>query len=89
MDGKRDSTGRGLRKVSLANDANLHVGASPLGNHLSGAIDFLRIAHGTLADAHTSIEELYTWQFDGPAQRDMRGVKPKGRAREAGAIESF
>jgi hypothetical protein len=54
-----------------------------------GAIDFLRIAHGTLADAHTSIQELYAWQFDGPAERDMRGVKPLGKGRDAGAIESF
>ena len=89
VDGKLDSTGPGLGKVSLANEGDLYVGGSPEGDHLSGAIEFLRIAHGTLADAHTSIEELYAWQFDGPAQRDMRGVKPKGKARDAGAIETL
>lgn len=89
VDGKLDSTAPGLGNVSLANEADLYVGGSPEGGYLSGAIEFLRIAHGTLADAHTSIEELHAWQFDGPARRDMRGVKPKGKARDAGAVETF
>jgi hypothetical protein len=89
VDGKLDATGPGIGRVSLANEGDLVVGGSPAGDYLSGAIDFLRIAHGTLADAHTSIEELYAWQFDGPARRDMRGVKPQGKGRDAGAIESF
>jgi hypothetical protein len=88
VDGKLDSRGPGLGRISLANEGDLCVGGSPAGNHLSGAIEYLRIAHGTLADAHTSIEELYAWQFDGPAQRDLRGVKPHGPARDAGAIET-
>jgi hypothetical protein len=67
----------------------LFVGGSPDGKFLSGAIEFLRLAHGTLADAQTSIEELHAWQFAGPAQRDMRGISPKGKARDAGAIETF
>jgi hypothetical protein len=89
VDGKLDGTGPGIGQVSLANDGDLVVGGSSGGEHLSGAIDFLRIAQGTLADAHTSIEELYAWQFDGPAGRDMRGVKPQGQGRDAGAIETF
>ncbi|MCU0871857.1 MAG: LamG domain-containing protein [Pirellulaceae bacterium] len=89
VDGKLDGTGRGIGKVSLANDGDLNVGGSSEGDHLSGAIDFLRIAHGTLAEAHTSIEELYAWQFDGPARRDMRGASPQGKGRDAGAIETF
>lgn len=88
VDGQLDSTGPGLGKISLANDGDLCVGGSPQGDYLTGAIEFLRIARGTLADAHTSIEELCAWQFDGPAQRDMRGVRPLGKARDAGAIES-
>ncbi|NLT77748.1 MAG: hypothetical protein GXX98_14590, partial [Planctomycetes bacterium] len=68
---------------------DLYVGGRPDGDHLSGAMEFLRIAHGTLADAHTTIEELYAWQFDGPARRDMRGADPEGQGRDAGAIESF
>ena len=43
----------------------------------------------SLADARTTIEELYAWQFDGPALRDMRGAEPLGQGRDAGALESF
>lgn len=89
IDGKKDAAGRGVGKVSLANDGDLFVGGRPEGDHLNGTIDFLRIAHGTLADAHTTIEELYAWEFDGPAMRDMRGATPRGSGRDAGAIESF
>jgi hypothetical protein len=46
------------------------------------------IASTSAASRRTTIEELYAWQFDGPAHRDMRGVAPKGQARDAGAIES-
>ncbi|MCR4412975.1 MAG: laminin G domain-containing protein [Thermoguttaceae bacterium] len=88
VDGKLDKSGPGLGKISLANEGDLYVGGSPEGDYLSGAIDFLRIAHGTLADARTSIEELYAWEFDGPALRDMRGERPKGKARDAGALET-
>lgn len=89
VDGKPDNRGAGVGSESLANESDLYVGGSPAGDYLSGAIDFLRIAHGTLADAHTTIEELYAWQFDGPALRDMRGAQPKGKGRDAGALESF
>ncbi len=89
VDGRRDSVGPGVGPVSLANQGDLYVGGRPDGDYLSGAMEFLRIAHGTLADAHTTIEELYAWQFDGPARRDMRGAEPKGRGRDAGALESF
>jgi hypothetical protein len=89
VDGKLDSQGPGIGDVSLANAADLYVGGTPEGEHLSGALDFIRIAQGTLADAQTSIEELYAWQFDGPALRDMRGHLPKGAGRDAGAIETF
>ena len=37
-------------------------------------------------DTKTTIDELYTWQFDGPFLRDFTGRKPVGR-RDAGAIE--
>jgi hypothetical protein len=88
VDGKLDRSGAGLGPVSLANAGDLCVGGSPEGDHLRGAIEFLRIAHGTLADAQTSIEELYAWQFDGPAHRDLRGARPQGQARDAGALET-
>lgn len=89
VDGTLDRTGQGIGRVSLANAGDLYVGGRPDGDHLSGVLEFMRIAHGTLADAHTTIEELYAWQFDGPALRDMRGVAPKGQGRDAGAIESY
>lgn len=88
VDGKRDSHGPGIGRVSLANEGDLYVGGQPDGEHLNGTLEFMRVAHGTLADAHTTIEELYAWQFDGPARRDMRGVNAQGQGRDAGALES-
>lgn len=89
VDGRMDATGQGIGAASIANTGDLFVGGRPDGEHLNGAMEFMRIAQGTLSDAHTTIEELYAWQFDGPALRDMRGSRPKGRGRDAGAIESF
>jgi hypothetical protein len=87
VNGRRDATAPGPGpQVSLANPGDLLVGGAPGGRHLSGAIDFLRIALGTLADSHTDIDELYAWQFDGPHLRDFTGRPPRGR-RDAGALE--
>jgi len=72
---------------SLRNTGDFLVGGGPGLDHLACTIDFLRVTRGTLADARTTIEELYTWQFEGPAWRDFTGVAPSGR-RDAGAIES-
>lgn len=88
VDGKLDGSGPGVGKVSLANEGDLFVGGLPEGEHMNGALEYMRVAHGTLADAYTTIEELYAWEFDGPARRDMRGCKPLGRGRDAGALES-
>ncbi len=86
VDGKKDASAEGLgASVSLANDGDVYVGGTPAGRYLDGALDFLRIAQGTLSDADTTIEELYAWEFDGPQFRDFSGRKPKG-ARNAGAI---
>jgi hypothetical protein len=89
LNGRRDGSaaGPGLN-LSLANPGDLHVGGTPTGRHLHGAIDFLRIALGTLADASTDIDELYAWQFDGPHLRDFTGRPPRGR-RDAGALEGI
>ncbi len=88
LDGRKEATAAGIDgSVSLENDGDVHVGGTPAGNHLDGAIDFLRIAHGTLADADTTIEELYAWEFDGPFLRDFAGRRPTGKRRDAGAIE--
>jgi hypothetical protein len=73
--------------VSLANDGDLFVGGTPVGRYLDGTLDFLRVAHGTLADAETTIQELYAWEFDGPFVRDFAGRKRGGEGHAAGAIE--
>lgn len=87
VDGKKDRSAAGVdASVSLANDGDVYVGGTPEGRYLDGAVDFLRIAQGTLADADTTIEELYAWEFDGPQMRDFTDRKPTG-ARNAGAIE--
>lgn len=86
-DGKKEGSAAGVdASVSLANEGDVYVGGTPEGRYLDGALDFLRIAQGTLADADTTIEELYAWEFDGPQMRDFTGRKPIG-ARDAGAIE--
>ncbi|HEY7156880.1 MAG TPA: LamG domain-containing protein [Gemmataceae bacterium] len=86
VDGKKDGSAEGVdASVSLANEGDVYVGGTPEGRYLDGAMDFLRIAQGTLSDAATTIEELYAWEFDGPQLRDFTGRKPTG-ARNAGAI---
>ena len=86
VDGKKDGSAEGVDgSVSLANEGDVYVGGTPEGRYLDGALDFLRIAQGTLSDADTTIEELYAWEFDGPQIRDFTGRKPTG-ARNAGAI---
>jgi hypothetical protein len=90
VDGRKDASAPGLdSSVSLANEGDVHVGGAPEGRHLDGTLDFLRIAHGTLADADTTIEELYAWEFNGPFLRDFTGNKPTGARRDAGAIEKI
>ncbi|GMV81168.1 MAG: hypothetical protein AMXMBFR7_23520 [Planctomycetota bacterium] len=88
LNGKKDAEGEGPDAgAALNNGADLYVGGTPKGECLSGAVDFVRIAHGTLKDARTNIAELYAWQFDGPFLRDFTGRKPTGKARDAGAVE--
>jgi len=52
-----------------------------------GAIDFMRIARGTLADAKTTIYELYAWEFNGPFLCDFTGRERPADGGEAGAID--
>jgi len=88
LDGKMEVDLRGEPVGgSLAGEGDLLVGRSVAGDHFAGQIDFLRIALGTLADAKTTIGELYAWQFDGPFLRDFCGRAPSGESRDAGAIE--
>jgi hypothetical protein len=88
LDGRKEAVVRGLdASVSLANDGDLHVAGTPAGRWFDGTLDFLRVAQGTLADAQTTIEELYAWEFDGPFLRDFAGVKPTSAQRTAGALQ--
>ncbi len=88
IDGKQDATGPGLgADASLENDADLYVGGTPQGHDLNGAIDFMRIARGTLANAKTTIDALYAWEFNGPFLYDFTGRKRPADGGEAGAID--
>jgi len=81
------------RTASLANTADFLVGKTPVGaagrseQYFAGQLDFLRVSRGTLADAETTIQELYQWEFDGPFLRDFYGRLPTGQRRDAGAVE--
>lgn len=89
VDGKQDVVGPGLSgDVSLENDGDLYVAGTPTGHDLKGALDFLRIARGTLADSHTTIEELYAWEFSGPFLDDFLGARRPADGGEAGAIDA-
>jgi concanavalin A-like lectin/glucanase superfamily protein len=85
VDGKLDAEAKADLKGSCSNTGDFLVGKGHDGRFFAGAMDFLRVARGTLADARTTIEELHTWQFDGPFLRDIRGTKAHGK-RNAGAL---
>ena len=90
VDGRLDARGKGPGPgaPSLASEADLFVGGSPKDCHFAGSLEFLRLALGTLADARTTIDELYAWQFDGPFLRDFTGRKTQpDHPRPAGAID--
>ncbi len=65
-------TGR-MPTDTLANEGDFLVGGGPGAEPLAVTLDYLRVARGTLADARTTIGELYAWQFDGPHLRDFAG----------------
>ena len=90
IDGKKAADAAGIKaEASLTNADDLFVGGTPKGQCLEAEFDFMRIALGTLADAQTTIEELYAWEFNGPFLRDANGVAPApGRKRDAGALQS-
>ncbi|HUU21625.1 MAG TPA: LamG-like jellyroll fold domain-containing protein, partial [Phycisphaerae bacterium] len=89
VDGRKAAEGPvDLGDASLSNGGDLLVGKAGDGHYFAGALEFLRIARGTLTEAKTTIEELYDWQFDGPFLRDFAGRSPAGKARDAGAFEA-
>ncbi len=72
----------------FAEDATLDNGADFIvGQGFIGALDFLRVSRGTLADAETTIDELMSWQFNGPAVHDFTGRAITGERRDIGALE--
>jgi hypothetical protein len=88
VDGKQVAQGSGVDgEASLATSAPVYVGGTPRGENLAATLEFLRICQGTLAEAKTTIDELYAWQFEGPQHRDFMGNAPTGAGRDAGAIE--
>ncbi len=87
VDGRQDAEGAGPGDASLSNGADFYVGGTPDGACLAGTVDFARVSLGSFAEARTTIEELYEWQFNGPFLRDFCGNAPTGKARDAGAIE--
>lgn len=80
-----DGTASGSIPSSLASSASFYVGRNG-SSYFTGDIDFARVAKGSFADGATSFEELYAWEFDGPALRDFAGVKVDG-ARDGGALQ--
>ncbi|MBI3828654.1 MAG: hypothetical protein HY291_04005 [Planctomycetes bacterium] len=87
VDGKKAGEGEGLGdEAALANGADFLLAGTPKGECLAATFEFARVSLGTLADARTSIEELYAWEFDGPFLRDFTGRTPTGK-RDAGALE--
>jgi hypothetical protein len=88
LEGKLDNSGPGLgTDASLANGADLYVAGTPQGHCLNGAIDFLRVARGTLADSKTTIQELYAWEFNGPFLDDFTGRRRPASGGCAGALD--
>lgn len=85
IDGQFTSGGGPIGPESLANNADFVVGRDTDGRCFAGEIEFLRVSRGTLADAKTTIQELYAWEFDGPQHRDFTGLTPPAK-RPAGAI---
>jgi hypothetical protein len=90
VDGKKAGESKASLKadVSLDNPADFLVAKSAGMDAFEGDIDFLRVCRGTLADARTTIEELYAWQTNGPALRDLAGNEPRNQ-RDAGAMEKL
>ena len=64
VDGRKAASQRltpGMKDADASTSADLSVG-----KNFTGEIDFLRIAHSSLAESHTTIDELYAWEFSGP-----------------------
>jgi hypothetical protein len=87
--GPRGSFDNGMPFDTFVNNVDLIIGAEDPKESADFEIDFLRIALSTLAESRTTAAELHAWQFNGPQHRDIRGAPPKGKSRDAGAVESW
>jgi len=76
-----------MTSSSLDNSADFWIGRNYSDKYFAGLVDFARISKGSFAEARTTFEELYAWQFDGPVLKDFSGRAAIGK-RDAGAIES-
>ena len=83
-----DGRGAGEGKLDpVAKDATLsNTSDFVVGKGFAGAVDFLRVCRGTLADSKTCIEELYAWEFNGPFLHDFAGKSRSNGKRAAGAL---
>ncbi len=72
--------------LSIANTGDFFVGKGNSG-YLTGIVDFLRVSRGTLADAQTTIDELYAWEFNGPFLKDFTGRTRNWTKTAPGAID--
>lgn len=89
LDGRLDNgawTGE-MNDNPLRNEADFTIGRVGT-DYYSGQVDFVRVAKSTLRESETNIGELYNWQFDGPATRDLAGHKIGAKQRGLNAIPS-
>jgi len=85
IDGAADNgTTSGSLPTSLASSSTFYI-AREGSQNFTGTIDFARVALSSFAESATSFDELYAWEFDGPATRDFAGSKIMGK-RDAGAL---
>lgn len=61
LNGER--TGVLMQDTAVSDNVDFKVGRSD-NSYFSGSLDFLRISRGSLAEAETSIEELYAREFN-------------------------
>ncbi len=76
-----------MPRGSLSNQGDFLVGGGNDLPGLKGAFEFLRLSRGTLADAFTTIKELYAWQFHGPFLKDFTGKPRDFQNGAVGALE--
>jgi hypothetical protein len=88
VDGELAAEDDGLfsEDVSLSNTGDFFIGRGEAGPY-KGLVDFTRVSRGTLADAETTLEELYAWQFiNGPFLKDFTLSERDWKSTPPGAL---